>query len=62
MNELKPCPFCGGTATIMKVEIPEMRVFWRVECSDCGASTWYRMMKREYAVRAWNRRTENADR
>lgn len=60
MPDLKPCPFCGGKAELMKIDIPEMRIFWRAECRNCGASTWYRLTEREFAEKAWNRRADNA--
>ena len=45
MNDLKPCPFCGGKAE----EDPDMTMaFPGVYCSDCGA---------EAAKEVWNTRT-----
>jgi Lar family restriction alleviation protein len=66
MSELKPCPFCGGTAFLDKDEI---------FCDMCGLRmpfpiyeygavdgvegfpTWEQA--REEAVRRWNRRANN---
>lgn len=61
MDRLKPCPFCGGKAVIMKIDIPPMRELWRVECSVCGAATWYRLVERDFAVEAWNRRAKEKE-
>lgn len=55
-DKLKRCPFCGGRPELMKIDIPEMRVIWRVECRDCGASTWPRLVSRDFAVSSWNSR------
>lgn len=72
MADLKPCPFCGGTATIQHRE-SENTTLGRVEivfvrCSSCWCQTgqykffpW--IIKRENAesaaVKAWNRRDDN---
>lgn len=49
-EELKPCPFCGGTANIAKGEIE----FWAY-CQHCGAQT--ELYETEYEVaKAWNTR------
>lgn len=41
MEELKPCPFCGGDAAIRKIKTgmhyDKRTESWRVECSKCGA-------------------------
>lgn len=56
-NDLLPCPFCAGAASIS-----QRRVFhdvawgWRVECEgDChGMTCWWH--SRAEAVQNWNRR------
>lgn len=35
MGELKPCPFCGGTAEILRVG--SARASMQIGCSFCGA-------------------------
>lgn len=64
MNELKPCPFCGGDGsfTIDTVEKTVYGSCWT--CGARGSGVWY---KEDYpsveevkkAVRAWNRRADN---
>jgi Lar family restriction alleviation protein len=65
MNELKPCPFCGGKAEIQQFANPQN--YYCVRCTDCGCSTdGYRRSKTESTeaenkaanAAAWNRRTE----
>lgn len=65
MDELKPCPFCGGKAQILDNAwhvIFNTRV--RIKCRRCGVRTM------EYvgsdwddthylAIEAWNRRADN---
>ena len=43
MNDLKPCPFCGGEAKVIKVEITMDGIYGRKEnitvgCSICDAT------------------------
>ncbi|MBR5485997.1 MAG: Lar family restriction alleviation protein [Oscillospiraceae bacterium] len=49
MNELKPCPFCGGQ--------PRFGNFYRnwVVCPDCRMETPY-YENTEDAVKMWNKR------
>lgn len=66
--ELKPCPFCGGEASInddptgnggkpiMRGRVGLGRL-WSVECDECGADAGY-WQEEWLAVRAWNTRTE----
>ena len=51
MSELKPCPFCGGEATIQ----PEGD-YHEIHCEDCGIE----LNRRTYdeTVTAWNTRAE----
>jgi Lar family restriction alleviation protein len=51
MSELKPCPFCGGEATIQ----PEGD-YHEIHCDGCGIE----LDRRTYdeAVTAWNARAE----
>ena len=62
MNELLPCPFCGGDGVIGWDEVytphgdlPGEKA--RVICEDCLAATDYRV-DREEAIALWNRRVE----
>ena len=49
MTELKPCPFCGGSAQCTNPTT------WQVWCAKCGAiGPW--KITREEAIEAWNRR------
>ena len=50
--ELKPCPFCGGRATLEGNDY-----FW-VECTSCDAMTRGSEDKQK-AIEAWNRRAED---
>ena len=55
MNELKPCPFCGGDAKIVDVE--DLKGFFAL-CKHCNASTRI-FYSEEVAIEAWNRRVDN---
>jgi Lar family restriction alleviation protein len=54
-RQLKPCPFCGGTALRMggKWELSYIR------CADCWAQTNLSRTQEE-AEEAWNRRASDA--
>ena len=52
MDELKPCPFCGGDATLWReggVDRP-----YHILCGCGGRVGWFET--REEAIAAWNRR------
>lgn len=57
MDELRPCPFCGGEATLSEDDGGYL-----VDCGVCGAAVGYfgRGLPdaRGAAVAAWNRRAE----
>lgn len=65
-KELKPCPFCGGKASLNYERIPgENKGFWaQVICNAChgrSGGTWagsYSAAER-IEVKAWNRRANN---
>lgn len=74
-NELKPCPFCGGTnifvGTVAEVKLMDETDEDYVLCSGlfqavcdynaggCGASSGCCLSK-DAAIAAWNRRDDNA--
>lgn len=70
-SELKPCPFCGGEASInddptgnggkpiTRGNIGLGRL-WSVECDECGADAGY-WQSEEIAVLKWNTRTPPSD-
>lgn len=65
-DELKPCPFCGGSAGVREAfsVVPGKKLARYVRCDECGAhsDTFYvytgsnpdAVVKK--AVKAWNRR------
>lgn len=61
MREVKPCPFCGGEATIRYLEEDicdgNEPYGFCVECRACLVATPYRD-NAEDAVAFWNRRPE----
>ena len=59
MNELKPCPFCGGEAKTIISEGGDYTedLYWIVcKCCEAETSTYY---TDEDATEAWNRRVDN---
>ena len=70
MNNLKPCPFCGGTN--LNIEGKDIwgpndlpynpKHIFRIKCSalegGCGATNGYYRTE-EGAIEAWNRRDNN---
>lgn len=69
MGELKPCPFCGGKAKIMRKGSRSGKIrSYSVDCPECLANgpvfwvaDWHRtpFIAQEKAVRAWNKRKED---
>ncbi len=74
MNELKPCPFCGGEPKLMVCDgsgsyysdIGTAAFCGRemthklIRCSKCGVRTKAYLTEKGL-FKAWNRRFENAD-
>ena len=55
MDNLKPCPFCGGEARICKYHGQDK---YFVVCELCGASVGNASATRDAAKNAWNTRYE----
>ena len=57
-TKLKPCPFCGGIAKLIK---NALRLYGRgdcmVKCRGCGCGTEI-LLPEEDAVKIWNTRVE----
>ena len=58
MSELKPCPFCGGEAIVIKTDLGDgCAEFYHAVCLDCSVEMkQYECMTRKEAIEAWNRR------
>ena len=64
--KLKPCPFCGGKATLVVYPASDLMRRWSdkyaVQCTytgdavGCGAEGQHHKIK-DLAIAAWNRRT-----
>ena len=57
MNELKPCPFCGGDDTV--IEKDPLTGTYVVRCRNCQTIVWQYYAIREEAIEAWNRRADD---
>lgn len=57
MNELKPCPFCGGRAEMraLKMGFYGGKIYW-VHCISCCAEINNPKPVEEDAIKDWNRR------
>lgn len=63
MNELKPCPFCGGKAQKRKdlIGSTKLNEYYYVRCDKCRCSS-PSFQKDDFckAVKAWNRRSNES--
>ena len=59
MEELKPCPFCGGKADFEEIERCYSDISWTVMCTQCGASIGVHSVDKIDVVETWNRRADN---
>lgn len=57
MNELKPCPFCGGTDIRIKRDLTCGFETFSMQCMVCDAPQNYHDSERG-AIDAWNTRAE----
>lgn len=58
-SALKPCPFCGGKASVQHWSWPYPR--WRVLCSACKCQASGRRADPSDAIAAWEARIGDAD-
>lgn len=54
MNELKPCPFCGGEATLNETTI--LGLSYNISCANCNGTNYNSTQKE--AIKAWNTRAD----
>ena len=54
MEQLKPCPFCGGEAKVLY--LPN-KCGWNVYCRMCEVEMLYD--SEQEAIEAWNRRVDD---
>lgn len=55
-EQLKPCPFCNGAATIFEGQFSLYEI--RCDNKHCGAVMFATHDSREHTVRLWNKRRE----
>lgn len=58
MNELKPCPFCGGEPRIIEHEFEGVSNTFGIKCK-CGAQSFQFWETIDDAIEQWNRRAYN---
>ena len=58
MNELKPCPFCGGEAEILTAESMHGGYLFGIMCNDCRSRGDVFDTEAE-AIKAWNTRADD---
>ena len=56
MEELKPCPFCGGEAFITSLSKHQHKVFCNNDCVTMPPRHDMWFTSYEKAIKAWNRR------
>ena len=57
LNSIKPCPFCGGTASVGPVyDCHPTNPQYIVGCSECGIE--FKRKRKRDAIAAWNRRAD----
>lgn len=59
MENLKPCPFCGGEAKMNIHRFAGLSNSYGVECKECMTQSSQFFATREQAIAAWNRRAND---
>lgn len=57
-NKLKPCPFCGHTAEVIKLSQYGFGYMYFVACRGCGAEMPRTSRTPDKAAERWNKRTD----
>ena len=60
-ENIKPCPFCGGDAYVVRYSNDKTMLMSEVRCVRCGVRTGQRLCWDGYepAVEVWNRRCDD---
>ena len=58
MNNLKPCPFCGGVPVLQEHVFHGYTSTFGIVCLDCCCETRQFYYTEKEAAEAWNRRAE----
>ena len=59
MDELKPCPFCGGKAELNRINHIDNWMY-EVRCIECGCGTDYAKTS-DVVIADWNYRKEKGE-
>ena len=61
MTELKPCPFCGSRNIDFGVMTGTMSGWTYCQCEECLAEIHVLSPLIDEAIKAWNRRSDDAE-
>ena len=54
-ENLKPCPFCGGEAKLLKIPVPDKNMcIYTVQCTQCTKSIAHPFATKKEAIKTWN--------
>lgn len=59
-EKLKPCPFCGGEASLCSTGFATKDNYYLIHCKGCGCKQLV-SIHREKVIEAWNRRAGDSD-
>ena len=54
-EKLKPCPFCGGKAKLLKIPVPDKNMcIYTVQCTQCTKTIAHPFATKKEAIKIWN--------